>query len=144
MKANHPIAVVIDATDIDKPSGVRTAVLELFRTLFAREAGWRFIVLVSQIESDLKHFSHVRQLVVPFRNRLLERFWVQIVVGYLALVRRADIVHFARTMGGWAWPAKNVLTVFDVTTLRYPELHSRAAVWFWRMCSLCGCARPIN
>jgi glycosyltransferase involved in cell wall biosynthesis len=42
-----------------------------------------------------------------------------------------DLVHFARSMGGFAGPAKNVQTVFDLTTLRHPELHSRSAVWFW-------------
>ncbi len=132
MKANKSPVIVIDASDIDKPSGGRTAVLELFRALFAREPDWQYIVLVSQREPDWDQFSYVRQILVPFRGRLLERLWIQAAVMYLALVKRVDIVHFARTMGGFAWPAKNVLTVFDNTTLRHPELHSRTAVWFWR------------
>lgn len=132
MIQDRPPTIVIDASDIDKPSGGRTAVLELFRALFARQPNWQYIVLVSQREPDFAQFPYVRQLLIPFRSRVLERLWIQIVVGYLVWVRRVDMVHFARTMGGVTWPAKNVLTVFDVTTLRYPELHSRAAVWFWR------------
>ena len=74
----------------------------------------------------------MRQIVIPFRSRPFERLWIQIAVEYFAVVKRVDIVHFARTIGGFAWPAKSVVTVFDMTTLSYPELHSRAAVWFWR------------
>jgi glycosyltransferase involved in cell wall biosynthesis len=131
MRAHRPSTILIDASDIHRPSGGRTAVLELFRALFARESTWRYVVLVSQREPDFD-LHHVRQLVIPFRNRPLERLWIQIVVGYFALVKRVDIVHFARTMGGFAWPAKNVLTVFDLTTVLRPELHSPVAVWYWR------------
>ncbi len=127
----HP-TILIDASDIDKPSGGRTAVLELFHSLFARQPNWQYVVLVSRREPDFEPFPYVRQLVIPFRNRLLERLWVQLAVWYFAWVKRVEIVHFARTLAGIAWPAKSVLTVFDLTTLRHPELHSRAAVWFWR------------
>jgi glycosyltransferase involved in cell wall biosynthesis len=131
MTADRPTTIVVDASDIDRPSGGRTAVLDLFRTLFARQPDWRYVVLVSQREPDFAQFPYVRQIVVPVRNRLLERAWVQIAVGWLAWVKRADLVHFARSMGGFTGPAKNVQTVFDLTTLRHPELHSRSAVWFW-------------
>lgn len=131
MRAHQPPTILIDASDIHRPSGGRTAVLELFRALFARESTWRYVVLLSQREPDFD-LPHVRQLVIPFRSRPLERLWVQIAVWYFALVERVDIVHFARTMGGFAWPAKNVLTVFDLTTVLHPELHSRVAVSYWR------------
>ena len=106
--------------------------LELFHSLFARQPNWQYVVLVSRREPDFEPFPYVRQLVIPFRNRLLERLWVQLAVWYFAWVKRVEIVHFARTLAGIAWPAKSVLTVFDLTTLRHPEIHSRAAVWFWR------------
>ena len=92
MTPSRPPTVLIDASDIDRPSGGRTAVLELFRTLFAREPDWTYLVLVSQRERDFDQFPHVRQLVIPFRNRLLERLWIQIVVAYLTLSRRVDTV----------------------------------------------------
>jgi len=131
MKVKRPPTILIDATDIDKPSGGRTAVLELFRHVFAQEPGWRYLVLVSQPEPAFD-LPPVRQIVVPFRHRVLERLWIQAVVSYFSLRRAADIVHFARTMGGLAWPAKSVLTVFDLTTLVHPEIHSRSAVWYWQ------------
>lgn len=134
MTRNQPrlLTIVIDASDIDKPSGPRTAVLDLFQTLFMRQPHWQYIVLVSQREPALEQFPYVHQVVIPFRNRLIERLWIQLAVTYFAVVKRADIVHFARTIGSIAWPAKSVLTVFDTTTLKHPELHSPFAVWFWR------------
>jgi glycosyltransferase involved in cell wall biosynthesis len=131
MRRRRAPTILVDASDIDKPSGGRTAVLELFRALVTREPGWRYIMLVSQREPELD-LPQVRQWVVPFRRRLPERLWIQAVVGTLAVVGRVDLVHFARTMGGFARPAKSVLTVFDLTTVLRPELHSRAAVAYWR------------
>ena len=128
---SRPPTILIDASDIDKPSGGRTAVLDLFRVLFARQPDWRYIVMVSRYEESFE-FPYVRQIIVPFHNRLLERLWIQSIVFYLALTKRVDLVHFARTIGGIAWPAWNILTIFDVTTLRYPKLHARSAVWFWQ------------
>lgn len=130
MKKKTPTTILIDASDIDRPSGPRTAVIELLRALFVRESGWQFIVLVSQQEPDFEVFSHVRQVTVPFRNRILERLWIQIAVLYFVFVKGVQLVHFARTMGGLVWHAKNVITVFDITPLHYPELHSKATVWF--------------
>jgi glycosyltransferase involved in cell wall biosynthesis len=137
----RPPRVLIDATDIHRPSGGRTAVLELFRALFAGEAAngldWRYIVLVSQREPGFD-LPHVRQVVVPLARlpaggtRPLERLCVQAFVSRLTLRRQVDIVHFARSLGGFSWPARNVLTVFDLTTVLHPELHSRSAVWYWR------------
>jgi glycosyltransferase involved in cell wall biosynthesis len=131
MIARRSPTILVDASDIHRPSGGRTAVLELFRVLFARETSWHYIVLVSQPEPDFD-FPHVRQWVIPFHSRPLERLWIQAVVSYLALLRRVDLVHFARTMGGFSRPAKNVLTVFDLTTVLHPELHARTALWYWR------------
>jgi len=131
MKAGRRLTILIDATDIDKPSGGRTAVLELFRFVFAKEPNWHFVVIVSQIEPEFA-FPHVRQIVIPFRNRVLERLWTQAIVSYFAFRRAADLVHFARTMGGFTHPAKSIFTVFDLTTLVHPELHSSAAVWYWQ------------
>ena len=131
MKRTRPPRILVDATDIDRPSGVRTAVLDLFKSVFARQPGWRYLVMVSQVEPEFQ-FPHVRQIVIPFRNRVLERLWVQAVVSFYTLRGAVDLVHFARTMGGFAWPVKNVVTVFDLTTLVHPELHSRTAVWYWQ------------
>jgi glycosyltransferase involved in cell wall biosynthesis len=139
--ASRPRTILIDASDIHRPSGGRTAVLELFRPLLAREAAnpaaWRYVILVSRHEPDFE-LPHVRQIVLPFGRhsgslpRPAERLWIQAVVSYLALTGQVDLVHFARTMGGFAWPARSVLTIFDLTTVLWPELHSRSAVWYWR------------
>ncbi|MGC9397910.1 MAG: glycosyltransferase family 4 protein [Anaerolineae bacterium] len=130
-RKRRPTTILIDASDIDRPSGGRTAVLDLFRVLFAQRTDWHFIALVSRHESAFD-FPHVQQRIVPFRNRLMERLWIQFIVLFLSVTGQVDLVHFARTLGGISWPAKSVLTVFDITTLKFPHLHSRHAVWFWR------------
>lgn len=131
MKRQRPLTILVDASDIDRPSGVRTAVLELLRALVQQAPDWRFVIMVSQPEPELVQ-SNVQQIRIPFRQRLLERFWIQLYVTQLALTRKVDLVHFARALGGISYPVKQILTVFDITTLRYPELHKRTAVWFWR------------
>lgn len=140
-QARRSPSILIDASDIDRPSGGRTAVLELFRALFAcegeRSAAWSYTVVVSQHEPSFD-LPHVRQIVLPLGHlpqggrRPLERLWIQSVVSHLTITRQVDIVHFARSMGGFTRPAHNVLTVFDLTTILHPELHSRSAVWYWR------------
>jgi len=123
--------ILIDATDIDRPSGARTAVYELLREMVQQEPTWEFRVLLSVAEPELR-FPNVRQIIVPVRNRVLERIWVQVVVTALALTRSVDLVHFARTLGGIAWPVPSVLTVFDLTTIVHPELYGVAARLYWR------------
>jgi len=122
--------VLIDATDIDRPSGARTAVYELVREMVRQAPSWRFRLLLSSAEPELD-YPNVEQMIVPFRNRVLERIWVQLVVSSLALTRSVDLVHFARTLGGIAWPVPSVLTIFDLTTLVHPELYSLAARLYW-------------
>lgn len=131
MKQRRPITILIDASDIDRPSGVRTAVMELLRALIQQAPHWRFIIMVSCLEPEFMQ-RNVRQIKIPFRQRLLERAWIQICVTRLAMTQQIDLVHFARSLGGISYPVKQILTVFDVTTLRYPKLHKRGAVLFWR------------
>jgi len=131
MLTSRPPTVLIDASDIHLPSGGRTAVLGTFQAVFARETGWQYIVLVSNWEAAFD-LPAVRQIVIPVRHRLIERLWIQGIVSCLAFRRRVDIVHFARTLGGYARPAKSILTVFDLTTILHPNLHTRTAVWYWR------------
>jgi glycosyltransferase involved in cell wall biosynthesis len=123
--------VLVDATDIDRPSGARTAVYELLLEIFRQAPTWRFRVLVSEREAGFGQ-PNVTQHIVPIRRRILERIWVQIVVAALAVTRSVDLVHFARTLGGFAWPVPSVLTVFDLTTVVRPELHSAGARWYWQ------------
>lgn len=132
MKKKPPPLVLIDASDIDQPSGGRTAVLELFKEVFGLAADWRFIILLSRREPDFDRFASVHQHRIPFRRRVLERLYIQGVIFLFVWFRGVRLVHFSRTLGGMAWPAKSVLTIFDLTTLRLPALHSAAAVMFWK------------
>lgn len=129
--------IAIDALGIDQPGGARTAILDLFNTLFKIRSRWRYLVFLSRSEPLLTSFPNVRQIVLPVRKGLLARVLIQILMPYMVLRHNVDLVHFTKSQGGLVWGAKVVLTIFDVTTLRHPELHSPQAVWVWR------CLQPI-
>jgi len=126
---NSP-AILIDATDIHRPSGVRTAVYELLRQVVQQAPAWRFVMMLSAKEPGLC-YANVRQIVIPVRWRPLERICVQAIVAAAAFTRSVDLVHFARSLGGVAWPVPSILTIFDLTTVIHPELHGRSARWYW-------------
>lgn len=48
--------------------------LELFRSLFARESSWKYIILVSRRELDFGQYPYVRQVMILYCNRITE--WV--------------------------------------------------------------------
>jgi len=124
--------IAVDALGIDQPGGARTAVLYLFQSLFQIRPDWRFLIFTSQREPLFSGFSNVQQVVLPLRKGFLARAWVQVLMPIVVLVYRADLVHFTKSQGAFLLGAKKVLTLFDVTTLQHPEIHSKMAVFYWR------------
>lgn len=122
--------ILIDAFGIDQPGGPRTAVFYLFEKLFEIRPDWRFVIFLSQSEAAYKRFANVRQVILPFRKGMLARLFVQLSFPLLALTLRADLVHFAKSQGAWVPGVKTVMTLFDVTTLYHPKMHSPLAVWY--------------
>jgi glycosyltransferase involved in cell wall biosynthesis len=129
MSLKKPL-ILIDAFGIDQPGGPRTAVFYLFEKLFEIRPHWRFVIFLSQPEPIYKRFQNVRQVILPFRKGILARLFVQLSFPLLALILRADLVHFAKSQGAWMVGVKTVMTLFDVTTLYHPKLHSPLAVWY--------------
>jgi glycosyltransferase involved in cell wall biosynthesis len=124
--------IAIDALGIDQPGGGRTAVLYLFDMLFQIRPEWRYIVFVSQEEPLFSRHPSVRQIVLPLRKGFLARGLVQLLMPFTVLRYKVDLVHFTKSQGAFVIGAKKVLTLFDVTTLRHPEIHSKQAVFYWR------------
>lgn len=124
--------IAIDALGIDQPGGGRTAVLYLFRALFELRPDWQITIFLSRREPLLGPFGNVRQIIVPGRKGIWARLLMQALMPYWVWRHRVDLVHFAKSQGSKVWRTKTVLTLFDATTLRHPEIHSHLAVWYWR------------
>lgn len=124
--------ILVEALGIDEPGGGRTAVLYLFDALARLCSQWRFVVLLSRREGLLDQYPHVRQIILPARKGWWARLLAQLVVPIMALITRADLVHFAKSQASWVVGVRTIVTLFDLTTLRQPQWHGRFAVWYWR------------
>lgn len=131
MTSRAPV-IAVDALGIDQPGGARTAVLYLFQALAMLRPQWRFLIYLSRPEPLLAPLANVGQVIWPARKGLWARSLMQCLMPMLVWRHGVDLVHFTKSQGAILWGAKTVLTLFDVTTLHYPEFHTRSAVWYWR------------
>lgn len=129
---NSSLLIVVEALGIDQPGGGRTAVLYLFNALIEMRPDLRFLIFTSQPEPLLSHYSNVQQVVLPVSKGILARVLVQILMPFVVLINKVDLVHFTKSQGAFVIGTKKVLTLFDVTTLQHPEIHSKMAVLYWR------------
>ncbi|MEM3433449.1 MAG: glycosyltransferase family 1 protein [Candidatus Methanomethyliaceae archaeon] len=124
--------VLIEALGIHYTGGGRSATLNLLTSLFALDQETDYLVLLSQPEPSLQTSAgNVRQIIAPTRNRFALRLWAQSVVPILA--RQRDLVHFVKNLTVLGVPARKIVTLYDMTTLLYPDLFPRFDVWFWRL-----------
>jgi len=123
--------IAIDALGIHYFGGGRSATLNLLEALFALDPVNQYTVLLTQPEPSLvTSAKNVRQWIAPFKQRFLLRLWAQAVLPFA--LRTYDLVHYMKNLGVFFTPAKTIVTVFDMTTLRYPELFPRTDVWYWK------------
>jgi glycosyltransferase involved in cell wall biosynthesis len=122
--------IAIEALGIHYVGGGRTATLNLLNALFALDTHNQYLVILSQPESFISPGGNVRQWVVPLRNRFALRLWAQLQLP-LGL-RDFDLVHFAKNLGVFGISAPKVVTIYDVTTLLYPDFFPRLDVWYWQ------------
>lgn len=126
------VTILVDATDITNLSGSRTAVYELYEAVFQIKRNWNFIVLVSKVEESFIRYTAVKQVYIPSKNRFLQRIIVQLIILKYELLKKIDIVHFSRSIGGITIHAKNVMTVFDITPLLYPSYYPNYTYIYWK------------
>jgi len=123
--------IAVEALGIHYFGGGRSATLNLLEALFALDTQNEYLVILSEPESSLATpAGNVRQWVAPLRDRFALRIWAQLFlpVG----LRGYDLVHFAKNLGVFGVPARTVITVYDLTTLIYPDLFPYFDVWYWQ------------
>ena len=121
----------IDAIGIEKASGGRTATLNLLRPLFQIDQENKYILMVSSYEPLFEApGKNVRQLLVPFRNRFLKRIYAQISFPYF--VRKCNVVHFTKNLKFWGPMPPQVITLYDLSMIKFPHLMPRSDYLYWR------------
>jgi len=127
------LRIIIDALGIGKPGGGRSATLNLLNSLFQLDKNHEYILLLNSPEPSLPTGSaNVRTILLPINNRFLSRLALQVILPLLARHLKADLVHFSKNLGCFGVPARIVVTVYDLTTLLYPQIYPRIDVWYWR------------
>jgi glycosyltransferase involved in cell wall biosynthesis len=123
--------ILIEALGIHTYGGGRSAVLNLLEALLEIDRTNEYEILLTAYEPTLAHRSAAaRQVICPFKNRFLVRLWAQ-----YAIAKRAEttnLIHFTKNLGVFGTRIPHIVTIHDLTILRYPELFPRIDVWYWR------------
>jgi glycosyltransferase involved in cell wall biosynthesis len=125
------LKIAIDALGIHYYGGGRTATLRLLEALFSIDHHNEYVVALTQSEPSLITSSgNVQQWIAPTKNRMLLRFWAQIM--FPQKFKNFDIIHFIKNLGIFGLRTKSIITIYDLTTLVYPDLFPKIDVFYWR------------
>jgi glycosyltransferase involved in cell wall biosynthesis len=122
--------VAIDALGIHYYGGGRSATLNLLKALFARDDEYTYRVFLTQPEAELAIPGKVEQIIIPVTNRMAVRAWAQAVIPFMT--RDCDLIHFMKNLGVFGLRQPNVVTMYDMTTLVYPQLLPKFDVLYWK------------
>ncbi|MDW8065332.1 MAG: glycosyltransferase family 1 protein [Anaerolineae bacterium] len=121
--------IAIEALGIHSYGGGRTATLNLLRSLISLDDQNEYLFILSQPEPELSSLR-ARQYIFPVKDRFVMRIWAQLAIPFLA--QNYDLIHFAKNLGVLGLNIPHIITVYDLTTLIYPELFPRADVLYWK------------
>ncbi|MGH2458629.1 MAG: glycosyltransferase family 4 protein [Chloroflexota bacterium] len=124
--------IAIDALGISRPGGGRSATVNLLQALLVLDHENRYSVFLNRPEPWLSTFSNVRQVVLGELPAIATRVWAQALVPLYLRRWRADLVHHVKNLNVIESPCPSIVTVYDLTILRYPELYPPFDVWYWR------------
>lgn len=122
--------VAIDALGIHYYGGGRSATLNLLKAIFARYDGHTYRVFLTQPEAELAIPDKVEQIIAPVTNRVAVRAWAQATMPFMT--SGCDLVHFMKNLGVFGLHQPNVVTMYDMTTLVYPQLLPKFDVLYWK------------
>ena len=123
--------IAIDALGIGQPGGGRTATLNQLAALLQIDTRNEYHIFVDQEEPSLAA-PNVRQKIVGTRGRFAARLWAQMVLPFVLRRERVDLVHHMKNLGTFFTPGKSVVTVYDLSTLLWPDIYPWSDRWYWR------------
>ncbi len=121
--------IAIEALGIHDYGGGRTATLNLLHNLLAIDQDNHYVVILSAPEPELVA-RNLQQWIAPTQNRFLMRVWAQLILP--PRLRNYDLIHFAKNLSTLGMPIPAIVTIYDMTTLIFPEHFPKLDVWYWR------------
>lgn len=121
----------IDALGIVKSGGGRTATVNLLCPLFEIDQKNEYLVALSAYEPVFETpAGNVKQWVMPVSNRFAKRVYAQVAFPWK--MRDYHVVHFTKNLSLWGPMPPKVLTIYDLSMLRLPEIMPRSDYLYWR------------
>jgi glycosyltransferase involved in cell wall biosynthesis len=124
--------IIIEALGISQPGGGRTAILNTIKALPQVAPDVQFIVYLSSFEPDLANFPQLQQRIIHTSNRFLARLNLMWILPYVTRREKVDLVHFTKNLAVGFIQCPKIITVHDLTALRYPETQSWIDALYWR------------
>jgi glycosyltransferase involved in cell wall biosynthesis len=124
--------VIIEALGINQPGGGRTAVLNTILALTEIATDTRFIVYLTRFEPILANLPHLQQRIISTSNRFLARLILLWVLPYVTHNEKVDLVHFTKNLAVGFLKCPNIITLFDLTTVRFPDTQTWFDRLYWR------------
>jgi glycosyltransferase involved in cell wall biosynthesis len=130
--------ILIDFTQIPvKRTGAGVYAENLVRELPAfLQCGDQLVLLVQSDEETmpqlLRDVANLQILSIPsriFRNRIVLMFFEQILLPWILIIHRIDVLHSLHYTLPLYAPASRVVTFHDLTMLQSPLLHTRSRRW---------------
>jgi len=122
--------IAIEALGIHRYGGGRSAIINLLNALLQIDTKNHYDLLLSQYEPSLVIEKQVNQFLCPFRNRILARFWLQLVIPLQQ--KKWNLIHFTKNLGTFGHSIPTIVTIHDLTTVLYPDIFPRLDVWYWK------------
>jgi glycosyltransferase involved in cell wall biosynthesis len=127
------VKILIEATGTSEVGGGRTVLLGLLEALFVQDPTNSYLMLVTEHEPSFDRFGNVRQILLRERNRFVARLKLQAILPRLVRSEHIDVVHFTKNLGVFGLPCPVVITVHDLTILRWASSFPLPDRLYWRI-----------
>ena len=124
--------ILLEALGINRVGGARTSILNTIKALPQVVPNVEFVVCLSQPEPILASIPQIKQVVVPAPNRFVARLKLWALLPRITRHLNIDLVHFTKNLMVNFLHCPRIVTVLDLTALRFPETQSFLDVIYWR------------
>ncbi|MBM3127434.1 MAG: glycosyltransferase family 4 protein [Chloroflexi bacterium] len=129
--------IAIDALGINMVGGGRFTSLKMIEGILEEDNVNEYLIILTCAEPDLYRFSNAKQWLIPEKHRFAVRLKAQAILPWLLHKEKVDIIHFTKNLGTFFVPCKSIVTVYDLTILKYPDFFPRVDVIYWRTLQAC-------
>ena len=124
--------ILLEALGINRVGGARTSILNTIKWLPYVAPNVQFVVYLSQLEDALTGIPQIKQVILPTSNRFIARVKLWMLLPMVTRRLHIDLVHFTKNLVVDWLPCPYIVTVHDLTTLRFPETQPWIDIAYWR------------